>query len=83
MDSSSFHAMRTVTEMTAQVLVSPDHLGLPDNPLVRTISSAKEEVLVEAMELEPDFLLPGMSSDRTLSEPSPWCFPGVYHPPQM
>jgi len=39
-----------------EVLVSPDHISLEDNPLLEVIRSSEREIFLELMDLEIDFL---------------------------
>lgn len=45
-------------------LLCPDHLGLPDNPLIRSIEEAKDSIFLELMDITNSFSLHG----KTISE---------------
>lgn len=61
---------RRVDLDSVTVLISPDHLGRMDNPLIETIRSAKEEIVVQLMSLSPSFDTPSQRSSM-VPEPGP------------
>lgn len=54
-DEAIFAASSVLPCSKVDLLVSPDHLSLPDNPLISAIESAEEEVLCELLDIDPSF----------------------------
>ncbi|MGA1819802.1 MAG: lamin tail domain-containing protein [Thermoplasmatota archaeon] len=60
----SWHSPVTVDEWsTGEVLVSPDHISLPENPLMEAIRNAETEIVLELMDLDTGFLSSSVNED--------------------
>ena len=49
-------------EVMAIPLLCPDHISLPGNPLLNAIDEAKEEILVEQLDIDLDFTVRGYNT---------------------
>ena len=56
--------MNLTREDRAIPLLCPDHISILGNPLLDSIASAKEEILVELMDMDPDFSLRGHNTSH-------------------
>jgi cardiolipin synthase len=62
-DDAIFAPGTSIDRSNVQLLIAPDHLSDHDNPLIESITGAREEVLCQLLDLSPSFDLRTMNSD--------------------